>query len=68
MHAVRFNGDVSSWSTSSVTNLSETFFGAFSFNGDVSAWDVRKVENLTKLVGTNRLIDEQLTNSSNLTT
>ena len=50
MHAVRFNADISTWNTSSLTNTSETFFGAISFNGDVSTWDVRKVTDLTKMV------------------
>jgi Mycoplasma protein of unknown function, DUF285 len=50
MHAVRFNADISTWNTSSLTNASEAFFGAISFNGDVSAWDVRKVADLTKMV------------------
>jgi hypothetical protein len=50
MHAVSFNADISDWTTSSVTNASEAFFGAFSFSGDVSKWDVRNLTDLTKLV------------------
>jgi Mycoplasma protein of unknown function, DUF285 len=50
MHAVRFKADVSSWQTSSISNASEAFFGAFSFNSDVSHWDVRNLVDLTKMV------------------
>jgi hypothetical protein len=38
--AVRFNSDVSEWSTGSLETLSYMFYAASSFNGDVSGWDV----------------------------
>ena len=34
------------WSTTKVTNLGSTFFGASSMNADVGAWDVTKVKSL----------------------
>ena len=34
-----FNGDVSSWNVTSVTNMNWMFYGPNSFNGDVSSWD-----------------------------
>ena len=37
--ATAFNGNVSTWQTSSVTNMDFTFDGATSFNGDLSRWD-----------------------------
>lgn len=50
MHAVRFNADISTWNTSSLTNTSEAFFGAISFNSDVSGWNVSSVKDLGKMV------------------
>jgi surface protein len=50
MHAVRFNADISGWTTTSLKYASEAFFGAISFNGDVSNWDVTNVIDLTKMV------------------
>jgi surface protein len=38
--ASSFNGDISSWDVSSVTNMSHMFDDASSFNGDISSWDV----------------------------
>ena len=38
-----FNGDISSWDVSSVTNMSEMFLNADSFTGDISNWDVSNV-------------------------
>lgn len=52
-----FNSEVYAWNTSSVTDMSYTFFGASSFNGDISTWDVAAVKNLTKMVSG---IDEYL--------
>jgi len=34
-----FNGDVSDWDVSSVTDMDGMFEGATEFNGDVSDWD-----------------------------
>ena len=41
-----FNGDISSWDVSSVTNMGELFFGSSSFNGDISSWDVSNVTHM----------------------
>lgn len=38
-----FNGDVSAWNTTSVTNMNRVFKGQWAFNGDVSRWDVSSV-------------------------
>ena len=44
-----FNGDISGWDTSSVTNMSEMFHGASAFNGDISSWDTSSVTNMNEM-------------------
>ena len=41
--ASSFNGDVSSWNVSSVTNMEYMFYCASSFNIDIRSWDVSSV-------------------------
>ena len=41
-----FNGDISAWDVSSVTNMVDMFMQAKTFNGDISAWDVSSVTNM----------------------
>jgi surface protein len=41
----KFNGDLSRWDVSSVTNMSEMFDCSI-FNGDISQWDVSSVDNM----------------------
>jgi len=41
-----FNQDISSWNTSSVTNMSMMFQSATAFNGDISSWDTSSVTNM----------------------
>ena len=38
--ATSFNGDLSQWNVSSVTEMDSMFYGTTSFNGDLSQWDV----------------------------
>ena len=44
--ATSFNGDLSKWDTSQVTNVEGIFYGATSFNGDLAKWDTRKATNM----------------------
>ena len=44
--ATSFNGDISSWDVSSVTDMGSMFSGATSFNGDISSWDVSSVTDM----------------------
>ncbi len=44
-----FNGDISKWDTTSVTNMSYLFKAAIAFNGDISGWDVSSVENMDSM-------------------
>ena len=41
--ASSFNGHLSSWDTSRVTDMGAVFYGASSFDGNVSSWDTSKV-------------------------
>ena len=40
-----WNGDMSEWDVSNVTDMREMFKGSY-FDGDLSRWDVSKVENM----------------------
>ena len=44
-----FNGDLSGWDVSSVTNMSQIFSGCESFNQDLSGWDVSSVTNMNDM-------------------
>jgi surface protein len=44
-HFSNFNGDISKWNTSNVTNM-EALFSNTIFNGDISNWDVSNVKNM----------------------
>ena len=41
-----FNGDLSGWDVSSVTNMDSMFHDAEAFNGDISGWDVSSVTDM----------------------
>ena len=41
-----FNGDISGWDVSSVTNMGQMFDRAAAFNGDLSGWDVSSVTSM----------------------
>merc|ERR1719331_3064641 len=44
--AQSFNGDISKWDVSSVTNMGGMFHSASKFNADISKWDVSKGTNM----------------------
>ena len=44
--ASSFNGNLSSWNVSRVTNMNYMFFEASSFNGNLSSWNVSRVTNM----------------------
>ncbi|CAL6431030.1 unnamed protein product [Bathycoccus prasinos] len=41
-----FNGDISDWDTSQVTNMYQMFLGCISFNGDIGNWDTSQVTDM----------------------
>ena len=47
--ASTFNGDLSKWDVTKVTNIRSMGNGASSFNGDLSKWDVAKVTNMVRM-------------------
>ncbi len=46
--AFSFNGDISNWDVSNVTDMSGMFFNTC-FNGDISNWDVSNVTNINSM-------------------
>ena len=42
-----FNGNISDWDVSGVTDMTGMFSGASNFNKDISDWDVSSVENMS---------------------
>jgi len=44
--ATQTYGDISTWDTSNVTDMSAMFSNAFEFNGDISTWDTSNVTNM----------------------
>ncbi len=41
-----FNGDISRWDVSNVTNMSRMFYRAYEFNQPIGDWDVSNVKNM----------------------
>ena len=48
-----FNGDISEWDVSHVTDMSDMFNGS-DFNGDISRWDVSNVKDMTAMFESSR--------------
>ena len=46
-----FDGNVSAWDVSGVTDMSGMFAGATSFDGNLSAWDVSGVTDMSAMFG-----------------
>jgi surface protein len=44
--ATAFNGDLSFWAVTSVTDMGSMFKNAIAFNGDLSSWDVASVADM----------------------
>ncbi len=63
-----FNGDISGWDVSKVTNMRD-MFNASKFNGDITSWDVRKVSNMAGMFGNATAFNQDISswNVSNLT-
>ena len=44
-----FNGNISKWDVSNVTDMNYMFSGCRSFNQDISSWDVSKVTDMSNM-------------------
>ena len=44
-----FNGDISEWDVSNVTNMHAMFYNCKLFNQDISTWDVSNVPSLCRM-------------------
>ena len=44
-----FNGDISQWDVSKVTDMSGMFLYASNFDGDISKWDVSSVTTMSHM-------------------
>jgi len=47
--ANKFDGDISRWNTSNVTDMRGMFKGAYKFNGNIGEWDTSKVTNMSEM-------------------
>ena len=48
-YSTSFNGDLSGWNVSQVTNMNSMFNGNARFNGDLSGWDVSQVTSMISM-------------------
>ena len=48
-----FNGDISGWDVSRVTDMRYMFNGS-RFNGDISKWDVSRVKNMASMFNSSK--------------
>lgn len=44
-----FNGDISSWDVSKVTDMGELFYSAHLFDRDIGSWDVSNVQHMDRM-------------------
>ena len=57
-----FNGDISKWNTSNVTEMYEMFCGAKNFNQPLNNWDTSKVTNMEGMFGEAHSFNQPLDN------
>jgi surface protein len=57
-----FNGDISSWDISNVTNMYAMFEGNQNFNQSLNSWDVSNVTNMSRMFGGCQSFNQPLNN------
>ena len=57
-----FNGDISNWNMSNVTDMTWMFSGAKNFNGDIGNWDISKVTDMTRLFNGATIFNQDISN------
>ena len=57
-----FNGDISGWDTTNVTDMSSMFVDAALFNQDISSWNVGNVTNMSYMFNGAIAFNQNLTN------
>ena len=55
-----FNGDISNWNVSSVTNMGRMFTSASAFNQDLDSWNTSRVTNMFRHVRRRRRLNQPL--------
>ncbi len=58
----KFNGDISKWDTSNVTNMFSMFDGALFFNHPLNNWDVSNVTNMSFMFEEAKKFNQSLNN------
>ena len=68
--ARKFNGNISDWNVSSVTNMNQAFSGASVFNQDLNSWNVSSVTRMNEMFYSARAFNQDLNswNTSRVTT
>ncbi|MEO1257026.1 MAG: BspA family leucine-rich repeat surface protein, partial [Bacteroidota bacterium] len=63
-----FNGDLSGWDVSNVSNMDQMFRGATAFNSDISNWDVSNLESAKEMFRETRAFNADISrwNTENL--
>ena len=51
-------GEINTWDTSLITDMSGLFFNSYSFNGDISDWDVSNVTDMSYMFSNMRFQSE----------
>ena len=57
-----FNGDISGWNVSKVTDMSFMFYNCTSFNSDISNWDVSNVTDMYGMFERCKLFNQDISN------
>ena len=57
-----FNGNISAWDVSNVTNMNSMFYRCTRFNGDISKWNVSKVTDMSLMFDSCESFNQDISN------